>query len=145
MRDRYRTGPPPTAGFWIKLYAVSLAAFLVVDLVWLVVMSPRFYQPRLGSLMAAEVSWAPAILFYLLFVAGVLVLVVAPAVSQYGFAGPLARAALLGVVAYGTYDLTNLATLRDWPLIVTVVDMIWGGVLSVFVALVSLSGGRRLR
>ena len=131
-------------GVYLKLYASCLAAFLVVDFVWLILMSPRFYEPRIGHLMAAEVTWLPAIVFYLLFVAGLVVLVVAPGLAANRLGSTLARAALLGVVAYGTYDLTNLATLEGWPLSLTVVDMVWGAALSVIVASVGLAVGRRL-
>jgi uncharacterized membrane protein len=128
---------------YLKLYGVCLVAFLLVDFAWLVVMSPRFYEPRIGHLMADQVTWLAAIVFYLLFVVGVVVLVVAPGLSAGAPGSTLARAALLGVIAYATYDLTNLATLRDWPLSVTVVDIVWGAVLSVIVAFVGLTAGRR--
>jgi uncharacterized membrane protein len=131
-------------GVYLKLYAACLAAFIVVDFAWLILMSSRFYEPRIGHLMADEVTWAAAIVFYLLFVAGLVVLVVAPGLATNRLGATLAKAALLGVIAYGTYDLTNLATLEGWPLSVAVVDMVWGAVLSMVVAFVGLMVNRWL-
>ena len=129
----------------LRTYAIALVVFLIIDGVWLGLMSTRFYQPQIGDLLATRITWAPAALFYLLFVGGLLVFVVAPHSSRGGLGTTLWRAALFGVVAYGTYDLTNLATLKDWPLLVTVVDMIWGACLSVLVTFVTLSVDRRIR
>lgn len=120
----------------IRTYAVSLATFLLLDFVWLGLVARGFYRSQLADLLASEVRWLPAILFYMLFVAAVLVFAVVPAVPR----GSPGRAALLGaffgVVAYATYDLTNLATMRDFPLAVAAVDMAWGGVLTASVATV---------
>jgi uncharacterized membrane protein len=125
------------------LYVLTLAAFLVIDGVWLALMGPHFYRPELGALMAAEPRLAPAVLFYALFVAALLVLVVVPGRSQsrtrFG-----ARAALFGLVTYGTYDLTNLAVLSGWSTLVTVVDMVWGALLSTMVAFAGRTILRRL-
>jgi uncharacterized membrane protein len=120
----------------MRTYAASLAAFLVLDFVWLGVVARGFYRSQLGNLLASEVRWLPAILFYLLFVAAIVVFAVIPAVPR----GSVGRAALLGaffgVVAYATYDLTNLATMRGFPVAVAVVDVAWGGVLTASVATV---------
>lgn len=120
----------------IRTYAVSLASFLVLDFVWLGLLARGFYRNQLGSLLAADVRWLPAVLFYLMFVAAVVVFVVAPSVPRRS----LGRAALLGgffgVVTYATYDLTNLATMRGFPVAVAAVDMAWGGVLTASVATV---------
>lgn len=130
--------------YYLKLYVASLVAILVIDAVWLRVMFPAFYRPRIGFLMAPDLKLTAALVFYMLFVAGLLVFVTVPGLT----AGPpgrmIARAALFGVVAYGTYDLTGLATFEDWPLSVTVVDMLWGATLSVLVSLVGLRFGKRI-
>ena len=120
----------------IRTYAALLATFLLLDFVWLGLVARGFYRSQLTDLLASEVRWLPAILFYMLFVAAILVFAVVPAVPR----GSAGRAALLGgffgVVAYATYDLTNLATMRDFPVTVAVVDMAWGGVLTASVATV---------
>jgi uncharacterized membrane protein len=118
----------------IRTYAVSLASFLLLDFVWLGLVARGFYRDQLAGLLASEVRWLPAILFYALFVAAILVFAVLPAVHQ----GSLGRAALLGglfgLVAYATYDLTNLAVMRGFPATVAAVDMAWGAVLTSSVA-----------
>ncbi|KPK81255.1 MAG: hypothetical protein AMS25_07175 [Gemmatimonas sp. SM23_52] len=120
----------------LQTYAVSLVSFLVLDFAWLGLVARGFYRQQLGHLLSPDVRWAPAILFYLLFVAAVVVFVVVPAVER----GSLLRAVLLGgffgLVAYATYDLTNLATMKGFPTLVAAVDMTWGCVLSAVVAAV---------
>jgi len=120
----------------IQTYIASLASFLLLDFIWLGFVARGFYRDQLGDLMAAEVRWLPAVGFYLLFVGAVMVFAVLPAVAR----GSLLRAVMLGgffgVVAYATYDLTNLATLRGFPTIVAAVDMAWGGILTASVATV---------
>lgn len=124
-----------TATFF-KTYAASLVTFLVLDFAWLGLIARGFYRDRLGHLLSPDVRWLPAIIFYLLFVAAILVFAVMPAVER----GSLLRAVILGgffgVVAYATYDLTNLATMRDFPALVAAVDVMWGCVLSAVVAAV---------
>ncbi len=119
-----------------QTYAVSLVAFLLLDFAWLGLIARGFYRQQLGHLLSPDVRWTPAIIFYLLFVAAVVVFAVLPAVER----GSLGRAVLLGgffgIVAYATYDLTNLATLRGFPTLVAAVDMTWGCVLSATVATV---------
>ena len=119
------------------LYIATFGVFFFIDLIWLVLMNSRFYKKELSGLMAEKVKWIPAILFYLLFIVAVLVLVVLPAVDNGSWVTTLLYGGLLGMVCYGTYDFTNLASIRDWPLKVTVVDMIWGTVLSATVATIS--------
>ena len=115
---------------YIKLYLGVLAVFLAVDALWLGLVARIFYQQQLGHLLKASPNWLAALAFYLLFVVGLLVFVVVPAVA----AGQLKQAILLGfffgVVSYATYDLTNLATLEGWPALVVVIDILWGGVLA---------------
>jgi uncharacterized membrane protein len=118
----------------LQTYGVSLLAFLALDALWLGLVARGFYRDQLGPLLTPDVRWGAAILFYLIFVAGVLVFAVLPAVER----GSVGRAILLGgffgVVTYAAYDLTNLATLRDFPPVVAAVDMVWGGVLTATVA-----------
>ncbi len=118
----------------LVLYFSTLAVCFGIDLIWLSLMNSRFYKPRLAGLMSDKVNWAPAILFYFIFIVGMLVLVVLPAVDKGSWLRATLAGGLLGMVAYATYDLSNLATLNNWPAILTVVDIAWGTVLSAAVA-----------
>lgn len=118
----------------VWLYLISFGVFLAIDAVWLMTMSSRFYQPKLGALMAERPNLAVALVFYLVYVVGVLVLAVMPGLDAGSVGKAALYGALLGLVAYGTYDITNLSTIRDWPVIVTVVDLIWGTTLTAAVA-----------
>lgn len=119
---------------YLKWYGFTLIAFFVIDMVWLGLVAKAFYQKHLGFLMRPRVNWVAALLFYMAFIVGVLIFAVIPARE----AGSLLKATLLGALfgffTYATYDMTNLATLKDWPLVVVVVDIIWGMVLSGSVA-----------
>ncbi len=110
----------------LKLYLITLIVFLGIDAVWLGLVAPKFYRSQIGHLMAEKANLAVAGLFYLLFVGALVYFVVAPAVQSGEMRDVLLRGALFGLVTYATYDLTNHATLRDWPITVTVVDMAWG-------------------
>lgn len=131
-------------GYYIKLYFITFAAFLAIDAVWLALVARTFYRRYLDWLMSANPNWIAALLFYLLFVVGVLVFVVIPGVEEDSLRTTLWRAALFGLVAYATYDLTNLATVKDWPLTITIVDMVWGTALSTAVAYVGFVAGKWL-
>jgi uncharacterized membrane protein len=126
------------------MYLATLAVFLVIDLTWLGLVARDFYRNQLGSLMASSFVWGAAILFYLLFVAGLMVFAVLPALDGGGWVRALAMGAAFGFFAYMTYDLTNLATLRDWPLTLTIVDIAWGTILGGIVATAGYLIGSRL-
>jgi len=115
-----------TFSFYLKLYLASLAVFFAVDMVWLGLIARRFYAKQIGHLMAAQVNWAAAVIFYLLFVAGLLYFAVIPGLQAGSYGRALLLGALYGLITYATYDLTNLATLRGWPLTLTLVDIAWG-------------------
>lgn len=119
---------------FLKLYCIALPIFFAVDMVWLGVAAKNFYTKQIGFLMKSDVNWAAAVLFYLLFIAGLVVFVVVPALEKGSWVRALLFGALFGLIAYATYDLTNLATLKDWPLLLTVVDLIWGTVLAASVS-----------
>ena len=129
---------------YFKLYLVSLAAFFAIDMVWLGLLARSFYQQYLGFLMAPNPNWFVAILFYLLFNVGLLFFVIVPGLKDNSLKTTLLKAALFGLITYATYDLTNLATLKDWPALLSIVDMFWGTVLSVSVSCVGFIVGRRL-
>ena len=130
--------------YYLKLYFATLATFLAVDLVWLGLLARRFYSKHLGFLFTDRPIWLAAIIFYLLFVAGVMVFVILPGLQSGSVRRVLLLGALFGLVSYGTYDLTNLALVKDWPWIVTVVDMCWGALLATIVSYVGFLVGRLL-
>lgn len=117
-------------GKWILAYALSFVAFLVIDMVWLGLVAKSFYRRNLSSLMSPTVKWPVAIVFYLLYVAGVMVFAVRPGVDAAVFWHATLLGVFFGLCAYATYDLTNWSTLKGYPAAIAVVDTIWGGVLS---------------
>jgi uncharacterized membrane protein len=119
--------------YYLKLYLASLVVFFAGDMVWLGLVASSFYKKHLGYLMAPTINWYAAIIFYLLFIFGILVFVVLPGIKENSLQNTILRAALFGLITYATYDLTNLATIKDWPLIVTLVDLGWGMALSTIV------------
>jgi uncharacterized membrane protein len=126
----------------LLLFAITFVCFFLIDMIWLGLIAKGFYRKHLGELMSSRVNWAAAILFYLLFIFGLLVFVVQPGALENTPLHALLMGALLGLVCYATYDLTNLATLKNWPIIVTVVDLIWGTVLGGAVSVISVLIGR---
>ncbi len=128
---------------YLYLYLLTIPVFFLIDMVWLGVVAKTFYQSKLGHLLG-PVNWSAALVFYLLFIVGIMIFAVAPALNSGTLGKAVLLGALFGFFAYATYDLTNLATLKDWPLSVTLVDMVWGAVLSGSVAAASYSIGRTL-
>ena len=126
-------------------YATTLVVFLGLDFVWLTVMTPRLYQPDLGPLMAAQPNMAAAIVFYGLFIVGLVVFAIVPALERGGWRRAASLAALFGLLAYATYDLTNLATLRGFTVRLTVADMIWGALVSAVAASAGYAAASRNR
>ena len=129
---------------FLKLYAVAFTSFMVIDLVWLGVVARSFYRSELGHLMRANVNWAAAVVFYLVFVLGIVVLVVWPAMESESLAKALLLGALFGLVTYAAYDLTNLATLEGFPLRMVVVDMIWGMALCTGISAITYLASARI-
>lgn len=122
---------------FIKLYLITLPVFLGIDAVWLTLIAKDFYAKHLGYLMAKNPNFVAALIFYLIFISGLIVFVITPALEKKMWTQALFAGALFGLVSYATYDLTNLATVKDWPILVTVVDLVWGMVLSASVSVVS--------
>jgi uncharacterized membrane protein len=122
---------------FVKLFFIALPVFFVIDMVWLVVVAKKFYQQQIGFLMKPDINWFAAVIFYLLFIAGLVIFVISPAVEKQSWVHALVYGALFGLITYATYDLTNLATLKDWPLLVTVVDLIWGAVLASSISIIT--------
>lgn len=119
---------------FIKLFLIALPVFFVIDMVWLVLVAKKFYQSQIGFLMRPDINWIAAITFYLLFITGLITFVISPAIEKQSWVNALIFGALFGLITYATYDLTNLATLKNWPLVVTVVDLLWGTVLAASVS-----------
>lgn len=129
---------------YFKLYLVLLATFFAIDMLWLGLVARSFYQQSLGFLMSPSPNWFAAGIFYLLFILGILFFVVVPGLESGSLKATFLRAALFGLITYATYDLTNLATIKDWPVLLTVVDLLWGTFLSVSVSSVGFVVGKRL-
>ena len=115
---------------FLTAYLAAAGAMLVLDAIWLGTMVPRLYQPALTEHIADKPNFAYAGTFYLLYVAGIVVFAVLPAIAAGSWLQALGLGALLGLVAYGTYDFTNLSTLRNWPLGLSLIDVVWGTVLT---------------
>jgi uncharacterized membrane protein len=121
-------------------YPITAVVFLALDAVWLTTMADRLYRPAIGHLMADKPSLGPAALFYVLYIAGIVFFAVAPAVESRRPLSALGLGALLGLLAYATYDLTNQATLKDWPWQITAADLCWGAFVTGLSALVACKG-----
>lgn len=122
---------------FLKLYGIAFVVFLAIDAVWLGLVAPKFYKSQIGHLMADKPNFVAALIFYLIFIAGLVYFVLLPAVDQESFSKVIVAGMLFGFMTYATYDLTNLATLKDWPLLVTGIDLVWGTVLSLSVSIVT--------
>jgi uncharacterized membrane protein len=121
----------------IKQFFVALGSFLLIDGLWLTVVAKNFYSKHLGFLMAKTPNLWAAGLFYLIYIFAMVVLIVTPGIEKGSFWSTVLTGALFGFCCYATYDLTNLATLQNWPLVVTLVDLVWGTVLSASIAAIS--------
>jgi uncharacterized membrane protein len=137
---------------WI--YAITTIVFFLIDLIWIGVVASNFYAMTIGQMLRESVNWPAALIFYLIYIGGIVLFVLAPAIRSGSRIGHVAlRGGLLGVFAYGTFDLTALALLEGWPVIVTIVDITWGTILTAgtasgalwisrtFLATEGLSGG----
>jgi len=122
---------------FIKLFFIALPVFFAIDMVWLVLVAKKFYQEQIGFLMRPDINWPAAILFYLLFIAGLVTFVISPAIEKHSWQHAVISGAFFGLITYATYDLTNLATMKNWPLLVTAVDLIWGTFLAAAISIIT--------
>ncbi len=129
---------------YVLLYLATVPVFFLIDLVWLGLVARDFYRSQLGSLMADPIVWPVAIALYLLFIVGIIVFAVAPALEAGSWTRALLYGAAFGFFTYMTYDLTNLATVRGWPALLVVVDIAWGTFLAASVATASYVIGERI-
>ena len=128
----------------IYLYLLTIPVFFGIDMIWLGFVARGFYRNNLGHLLRPDVNWTAAVIFYLLYILGILLFAVMPALEKNSLRQAVILGGLFGFFAYATYDLTNLATLRDWPVHVVLVDIAWGVVLTASVAAASFLIGRWL-
>jgi uncharacterized membrane protein len=123
--------------FYIKLYALTVPVFFIIDILWLGVVAKGFYRRKLSFILSAEVNWVAAFVFYLIYIAGILFFAVRPAVINASWGQAAILGALFGFFTYATYDLTNMATIKNWPLTIVVVDILWGVCLCTVVSCLS--------
>lgn len=128
----------------IYLYLLTIPVFFGIDMIWLGFVARGFYRNNLGHLLRPDVNWTAAVIFYLLYILGILIFAVMPALEKNSLRQAVILGGLFGFFAYATYDLTNLATLKDWPGNVVLVDIAWGVVLTASVAAASFFIGRWL-
>jgi uncharacterized membrane protein len=122
---------------FIMSYVLTAVVFFAVDLLWLGLIAKDLYQKYLGDLLAEKVNWTAAIIFYLLFIIGISIFAIYPAVQKDSVGHAILMGALFGFFTYATYDLTNLATLKGWPMGIVFIDITWGTILT---AIVSTAG-----
>lgn len=117
---------------WVEIrnFLIVLGVFLAIDIVWLAFISRALYAKYLGYLMAPKVNFVAAFIFYIIFVIGLLYFVINPALAKGDLMAAILPGMFFGLIAYATYDLTNLATIRDWPMLITSIDLVWGSFLS---------------
>jgi uncharacterized membrane protein len=118
-------------------YLLTLIVFLIIDMCWLGIIAKNLYQKYLGGFLTDKVNWTAAIVFYLIYIVGISIFAIYPAVNKNSAFYAILMGALFGIFTYATYDLTNLATLKGWPLNIVFIDILWGAFLS---AIVSFSG-----
>jgi uncharacterized membrane protein len=128
----------------LYLFLISVVVFFAIDMVWLAWLARDFYRQNIGFLLAKQVNWTAAGIFYLLYLLGVLYFAIWPAFESARWSQALLNGALLGLLCYATYDLTNFATLQGWPLRVVVADMLWGTFLTGATAALTWWIGKKL-
>lgn len=116
-------------------YILTTIVFLIIDLAWLGIIAKDLYRKYLGSFLSENVNWTAAIIFYLLYIVGISIFAIYPSVNKDSFVSAIVLGALFGFFTYATYDLTNLATLKDWPITIVFIDIIWGAILTSSVSL----------
>ncbi len=113
----------------LKLYGVAFVLFFIIDLIWLGLVAKDLYQNAIGFIMSPKPNWIAAVIFYLIFIGGLVFFVIYPSVNNHSVLKALGTGMLFGFITYATYDLTNLATLEGWPIKMTIIDLVWGTVL----------------
>ena len=138
----FHDGVKMSAIFYLKLYLLTVPIFFLLDIIWLGYVAKGFYRRHLGFILSPEVNWPAAITFYLIYIAGILFFAVAPAIERTSLIRALVWGSLYGFFTYATYDLTNMALIKGWPMKIVVVDILWGMVLCSVVAMSSFGVAR---
>jgi uncharacterized membrane protein len=118
-------------------YLLAGVIFAGLDAIWLVIVANKFYKSQLGSMLRPKPNFVPAVIFYLLYILGIVIFALDPALGQHSFSYALGHGALLGLIMYATYDLTNLSTLKKWPAKITYVDLAWGTYATAFTTVIA--------
>ena len=126
------------------IYLICTVIFFAIDMLWLGFFARSFYKDKLGFILSDKVNWAAAVIFYLVYIGGILFFAVLPALREHSWAIAAVNGVVLGMLCYATYDLTNMATIAGWPLIVVIVDIVWGIVLTGMVATITYFIGNRV-
>lgn len=121
----------------IRNYGIAFVVFFAIDILWLGFIAKNLYKEHLGFIMADKTNWLAALIFYTLFIGGLLFFAIYPALAKDSIKYAFLVGGLFGFMTYATYDMTNLATLKDWPLIISVIDIAWGTLLNSLTAGVS--------
>ena len=130
--------------YYLKLYVLTVPVFFVIDIVWLGVIAKGFYRRNLGFILSTDVNWAAVFIFFLIYIAGIIFFAVRPALASNTLRDAALLGGLFGFFTYATYDLTNMATIKDWPLKIVVIDILWGTCLCILVAGLSFLIAKRL-
>ena len=130
--------------FYLKLYLLTVPIFFAIDLLWLGVVAKNFYRNNLNHILSDQVNWKAAIIFYLMYICGILFFAVRPAMASDSWRQALIFGGLYGFFTYATYDLTNMALIKDWPLAIVIVDILWGVCLCALAAYLSFNVSRLL-
>jgi len=121
----------------ITSYFIALLSFFALDMVWLGLISKNYYKQKLGFILSDNPNWAAAVVFYVVYIGGILFFAVNPSLKEARWQTAVLNGALLGALCYATYDLTNMATIAKWPIEIVIIDIIWGMVLTGIVSVVT--------
>jgi len=114
----------------LLIFIITSVIFFAIDMVWLGLIAKNYYQEKIGFLMADKVNWVAALVFYVMYIGGILYFVILPSIDNGNWQTALLKGAILGMLCYGTYDLTNMATLKNWPYQLVIIDILWGAFLT---------------
>ena len=114
----------------LLIFIITSVIFFAIDMVWLGLIAKNYYQEKIGFLMADKVNWVAALVFYVMYIGGILYFVILPNIDHGNWQTTLLKGAILGMLCYGTYDLTNMATLKNWPYQLVIIDILWGAFLT---------------
>lgn len=129
---------------YIVLFLTTTVIFFAIDMLWLGVIARSFYREKLSFIFTGQVNWTAAVIFYLIYIAGILYFAILPGIHSDNWKLVLLNGAVLGFLCYATYDLTNMATIKQWPLIVVLVDITWGTILTASVSILSYLAATKL-